>query len=290
VLPTVPSGHTACPVSGLEMIVAVLLGVFLGLVWFSLRYAWWRPALDYRYPRILMYHMIATPRPGARFNGLRVSPQRFERQLRWLSAQGWRSFTMSELLARAGTLPEKAFAITLDDGYADNLLQALPLLKKYRCKATLYLVVDRFDRDWSTQRKKYHDEGELKGEAKLSDQQVRELLESGCVELGSHSMTHANFLCIESAAVRWELEESRRELEKRFAVSVSSFAYPFGLYRPEQVELVKQAGYSSAVTTREGIENADSWQPLELRRIKISGKDSWLAFLLRMRGGRRGWR
>jgi peptidoglycan/xylan/chitin deacetylase (PgdA/CDA1 family) len=166
----------------------------------------------------------------------------------------------------------------------------LPLLKKYQCKATLYLVVDRFDRDWSMQRKQHHDEGELKGEEKLSDQQVQELLESGCVELGSHSMTHPNFLRIESEAVRWELEESRRALEQRFAVSVSSFAYPFGLYRPEQVELVKQAGYSSAVTTREGIENADSWQPLELRRIKISGKDSWLAFLLRMRGGRRGWR
>ena len=103
-------------------------------------------------------------------------------------------------------------------------------------------------------------------------------------------MTHPNFLRIESEAVRWVMEESRRALEQRFAVSVSSFAYPFGLYRPEQVELVKQAGYSSAVTTREGIENADSWQPLELRRIKISGKDSWLAFLLRMRGGRRGWR
>jgi len=272
------------------MIPAVLLAILLGLVWFSLRYAWWRPAVDYRYPRILMYHMIAAPRPGARFNGLRVSPQLFERQLRWLSAQGWHSFTVSELLAQADTLPEKSFAITFDDGYADNLLRALPLLKKYRCKATLYLVVDRFDRDWSMQRKKHHDEAELKREAKLSDQQVQELLDSGCIELGSHSMTHANFLRIDSEAVRRELLESRNALEKRFGVSVGSFAYPFGLYHPEQVGLVKQAGYSSAVTTREGIENPGSWQALELQRIKISGKDNWLAFLLRMRGGRRGWR
>ena len=83
------------------MIPAVLLLILLGLVWFSLRYAWWRPAVDYRYPRILMYHMIATPRPGARFNGLRVAPQSFERQLRWLSDQGWHSFTVGELVAQA---------------------------------------------------------------------------------------------------------------------------------------------------------------------------------------------
>ena len=69
---------------------------------------------------------------------------------------------------------------------------------------------------------------------------------------------------------------------------MTSFAYPFGLYRPAQIALVQQAGYRSAVTTREGIDNPQRWNPLELRRIKISGKDNWLAFVLRMRGGRRG--
>jgi len=260
-----------------------------GLLWFSLRYAWWRPTVSYRYPRILMYHMIAETRSGARFNGLRVAPGFFEKQLQWLSQHGWHSFTVSELVTQAGQLPEKSFAITFDDGYADNLLQALPLLKKYHCKATLYLVVDRFGRDWSIQRKAHHDEGELKREAKLSDEQVQEMLDSGCIELGSHSMTHANFSRLDAEAVSEELINSRKALEERFGVSVQSFAYPFGLYRPEQVALVKDAGFTSAVTTCEGIEGAESRDTLELQRIKISGKDNWLAFLLRMRGGRRGW-
>jgi len=236
-----------------------------------------------------MYHMIAAPRRGARFNGLRVAPGIFEKQLQWLSQQGWHSFTVSELVTQAGRLPEKSFAITFDDGYADNLLQALPLLKKYHYKATLYLVVDRLGRDWSTQRKAHHDEGELMREAKLSDAQVQEMLDSGCIELGSHSMTHANFSRLDTQAASKELNESKKALEEHFGVSVQSFAYPFGLYKPEQVALVEGAGFTSAVTTREGIEDAESWEPLELQRIKISGKDScWLAFLLRMRGGRRG--
>jgi hypothetical protein len=73
-------------------------------------------------------------------------------------------------------------------------------------------------------------------------------------------------------------------------VVINSFAWPFGLYRPEQVALAQQAGYASAVTTREAVESPADWQPLQLPRIKISGKDNWLAFRLRMRTGRRGWR
>lgn len=271
------------------MTVALVAAAFAAL-WFSSRYAWWRPAVDEAWPRILMYHMIGEPRAGARFNGLRVSPAMFERQLRWLQQNGWRSFTVSELIEPVGKLPEKAFAITFDDGYADNLEKALPLLQKYRCKATLYLVVDRFDRDWSVARKAHHNSGELMREPKLSDAQVRMLLASGCFELGSHSITHANFAQLDSAAAQQELEASRQALAQRFGVEIKSFAWPFGLYRADQVEQAVQAGYLSAVTTTEGIESPDNWRPLQLKRIKISGKDNWLAFRLRLRSGRRGWR
>jgi peptidoglycan/xylan/chitin deacetylase (PgdA/CDA1 family) len=271
------------------MMLATLV-VGCALVWFSLRYAWWRPAVDAGSPRILMYHMISQPQRGLRFNGLRVSPYMFERQLRWFRQHGWKSFTVSEMLEAGDRLPDKVFVITFDDGYADNLLRALPLLQKYACKATLYLVVDRFGRDWSVARKAHHDDGELKSEAKLSDEQVEALLRSGCVELGSHGMTHANFTRLSTAEVMYELQASKHSLEKRFNVAVTSFAFPFGLYTAEQVALVEQAGYRSAVTTEEGIEALQDAKILELKRIKISGKDSWLAFLIRMRSGRRGWK
>lgn len=269
---------------------AAVLVAALGFLWFSFRYAWWRPAADANRPRLLMYHMISAPRAGARFNGLRVTPDRFARQLRWLHDQGWHSFTVSELVELGERLPPRSFAITFDDGYADNLLHALPLLQRYRCKATLYLVVERFDRDWSVMRKAHHNDGELQREPKLTDEQVETLLASGCVELGSHSLTHANFLRLDTDSARRELAASREALEARFGVPVTSFAWPFGLYRDEQVALAAQAGYSSAVTAHEGIESPQRWQPLQLKRIKIGGRDNWLAFRLRLRGGRRGWR
>lgn len=257
--------------------------------WFCFRYAWWRPAVDERYPRILMYHMVSPHRPGARFNGLRVTPQRFEQQLRWLQSRGWTSHTVSELVALGQNLPPKAVAITFDDGFADNCLQALPLLQRYQTKATLYLVTDRHERDWSVNKKAHHDSGELRAEPKLSDEQVEQMLASGLIELGSHTLTHPNFLHLNKTERELELQTSKAELEQRFGLAVSSFAYPFGLFQPEDPELVRAAGYSNAVTTEAGIETALISRPFTLRRVKISGKDNLLAFSLRMRGGRRGW-
>ncbi len=71
---------------------------------------------------------------------------------------------------------------------------------------------------------------------------------------------------------------------------LSHLHFPLGYIRAEQVTLVEQAGYQSAVTAEEGIESLRDANRLELKRVKISGKDDWLAFLVRMRSGRRGWK
>ena len=259
-------------------------------LWFSLRYAWWRQAVPYRYPRILMYHMVRDPVSGARFNGLRVSPAMFERQLRWLKQHGWHSCTLTKWLENRSAMPEKTVIITFDDGYADNYHNALPLLEKYDFKATLYLVVDRHDRDWSSQKKAHHDSGELGREKKLDDSEVEAMLASGRIELASHSLTHPNFARLDTNQKRQELEMSKRQLEERFGVKINSFAYPFGIFNKEDAKLVEQAGYTSAVTTEAGIDTGASLNLYRLKRVKISGKDNMLAFILRMLGGIRGWR
>ncbi len=255
---------------------------------FSHRYAWWRSAVDYNSPRILMYHMIKTPIKGAKFNGLRVSPEMFEKQLCYFKNNGWNFVTMSELIGQFKNLPGKTVAITFDDGFEDNYLYAFPLLKKYQAKATLYLVVDRHNNDWSTKKKSYHNSGELSREPKLTDEQVQAMLDSGVFELGGHTLTHCNLNQLTQEQKLHELTESKNILEKNFNTKILSFAYPFGIYKTEDVALVKACGYTSAVTTEAGIdqEGADF---LQLSRVKISGKDNFYAFKLRIKTGMRGW-
>jgi hypothetical protein len=76
-------------------------------------------------------------------------------------------------------------------------------------------------------------------------------------------------------------------LETKFKTKISSFAYPFGIYDNEDVNIIKKGNYSSAVTTYEGV--VDNNSAFELKRIKASGKDNFFAFKLRVLKGFRGF-
>jgi len=265
----------------------ITIGLLAG-IYFSHRYAWWKKAFPYQYPRVLMYHMIREPINGAKFNSLRVSPEMFEKQLRYLTDNGWHFFTMSELIESRQTLPEKSVAITFDDGYEDNFTNALPILQKYNAKATIYLVVDRHNREWSSKRKQKNRGGVLMREPKLSNEQVHELVKSGLVEIGSHTLTHDNLPTLTEIDKQGEISDSKIQIEELFNIECNSFCYPFGLYDETDLKLVKQAGYSNATTVEKGIDNIQQASPYLLKRITISGKDNFYAFRLKLKTGKRG--
>lgn len=96
-------------------------------------------------PLVLLYHRIAS----VEFDPwvLCVSAEHFEQQLEWL---GKRKVVMPLALlveaARAGRAPRHAVAITFDDGYADNLHCARPLLEDHGMPATFFLTVRNITR------------------------------------------------------------------------------------------------------------------------------------------------
>ena len=270
------------------MITTALILAALFIVWFSFRYAWWAPNVPNQHPRILMYHMIAEPIPGAKFNGLRVKSKDFERQVAWLKSNQWHFVTVSELMAEWSQLPAKTVAITFDDGFEDNYSAALPILQKYDAKATVYLVCDREQNDWSTKKKEHHNSGELAQVPKLSDTQVQTMVNTGHIEIGAHTVSHANLTALTESDSREEIVNSKNALEKQFGIVVSSFAYPFGIYNKSHCQQASEAGFTSAVTTNGGIDLDLQANKMELKRLKISGKESFYAFKLRIMKGRRG--
>ncbi|MFK7830357.1 MAG: polysaccharide deacetylase family protein [Congregibacter sp.] len=276
---------TSMPLPSAFLVLPIVLIVLAVLIVLSRRFAWWRASVSPAHPRILMYHMICEHCPGAKFNKLRVRPAQFEKQLKWLRDEGWHFAFMSELHSN---LPAKTVVLTFDDGYEDNLLIADPILERYGAKATLYLVEDRFERDWSSSKKAHHDSGELMREDKLTDTQVRGMLASGRWELGGHTRTHANLAVLDEQQRQAEIGAARESLGELFEVSIDSLAYPFGIYGPEDVVAAREAGYATAVTTVEGVSENLGDEAMELRRIKVSGKDSMASFRLRMRTGKRG--
>lgn len=255
-------------------------------VWYSRRFAWWIPTVDYRHPRILMYHMICVPERKHKYRGLRVAPAMFARQLDWLANNGWHFVTMTQFREHYHSLPPKSVAITFDDGFLDNYTEALPLLKKYNACATLYLVIERHDNEWQVHHKAHHNSGEILREKKLTDLQVAEMIASGHFEIGGHTITHANLAKESLDSKHREIADGRKMLQQQFAIPVNSFAYPFGIYDDTDVSIVAEAGFQSAVTVAEGIDTKPNF--FRLKRIKISGKDQFVDFKTRLRIGIRG--
>ena len=89
-------------------------------------------------------------------------------------------------------------------------------------------------------------------------------------EIGSHSLSHAILLreCLPDLGA--EVAGSKRVLEDKLGVPVTSFCYPSGLYDDAALAAVAAAGYENATTTLPGM-NRGVAAPFELRRVDIDG-------------------
>lgn len=88
---------------------------------------------------ILLYHRVETLDTDPQL--LSVTPEHFAEHLEYLS-EHYNPISLSELFLalKAGKIPDKSVAITFDDGYADNLSNAKPLLEKYGIPATVFVT------------------------------------------------------------------------------------------------------------------------------------------------------
>lgn len=111
------------------------------------------------------------------------------------------------------------------------------------------------------------DEGDLDREL-LSWDEIRSLLDTGLIDIGSHTCRHVRLTEEAPAAVvASEVIESRSDLERQLEVPVRLFCYPNGDACARAKVLVREH-YLGAVTTRSGV-NTRFTSPYELMRISL---------------------
>jgi len=253
-------------------------------IWFHFvsRLAFWRAAREAmdaeRWERttrgvpVLMYHAFSERDEGDRYV---VSRRALSRQLRLLALLGYRGVEFGEVarcLRERELPPRRAVAITIDDGYCDNLEVAEPVLRRRGFPATVFLVSGKLGgiNDWTT-------DGALANRPLLSSEQVDELRERE-ITIGAHTRRHPELPEQGDEAVEEEVGGSREDLRPRFG-EVATFAYPFGLFDERAVAAAEEAGFDGACTVEPRLVSLLD-DPLRVPRVEVRAGESTLRFLL----------
>ncbi|MFI8848749.1 polysaccharide deacetylase family protein [Streptomyces sp. 891-h] len=190
-----------------------------------------------RAPWLLMYHSVAEC-PEDPY-GITVSPARLERQLRWLRDRGLRGVSVGRLLREsAAGRGAGLVGLTFDDGYADFLTAAVPLLLRYECTATAFVLPGRLGgaNDW---------DGLGPRKPLLDAAGIRAVAAAG-MEIGSHGLTHTDLTTAEATTLERETAHSRSLLTELTGTAPAGFCYPYGRLDSRAVGAVRAAGYSYA--------------------------------------------
>ncbi|WP_330175306.1 polysaccharide deacetylase family protein [Streptomyces sp. NBC_01498] len=215
-----------------------------------------------------MYHSITDPADDP--YRVTVSPARLDRQLHWLRRRGLTGVGMDRLLAaRARGRAAGLVGLTFDDGYADFLTGAVPVLRRHGFTATVYVLPGRLggSNEWDSP-----------GPRKplLTEDGIREAAAAG-MEIGSHGLRHSDLTQADDTLLREETRGSREALRALTGVEVTGFCYPYGSVDERAVAAVRDAGYRYAA----GISPGPLTGLFALPRVHIGQEDTGPRLLLK---------
>ena len=283
---------------------------------------------------ILMYHRVAEQKVDPW--SLCVTPQHFAEHLEILQKEAF-PISLGQLVQayKNGNIPHRAVAVTFDDGYADNLYNAKPLLEQYDIPATVFVATgqvgkerefwwDELERillqpgklpetlsiningkafEWDLNKTANYKDDSCVGDTSgitgcsnnynlyrslyftihqllqplteieqykvidrlliwagykplrrstyrtLSNKELLTLSSGELIEVGAHTVTHPFFETLPVSLQYTEVQESKSILEEKIGKRVTNFAYPYGVYTQETVEIVRKSGFDSACST-----------------------------------------
>lgn len=210
---------------------------------------------------ILMYHYIRdyTSTKDPIGIALSVAPQKLEEQLQEIQKEGFETITFDDLEAawsNVKTLPEKPIILTFDNGYRDFYETAFPLLKKYKMKATSYVITGFIGKD------QY-----------VTAAQIKEMDMSGLITIASKTVNHADLFQQKRIGMQYEMRQSKKTLEELVGHEIKYLSYPLGRYNKVIREETERAGYRNATLTDLGYDHPEK-DRYTMTRVRIPGQAS----------------
>lgn len=194
---------------------------------------------------VFIYHRFGEPR----YPSTNISVDNFSAHLEILKTeqvQVLRLIDLAEAHASGKSLPARSVVLTVDDAFSSFKTGAWPLLRKAGFPVTLFVNTG------SVGRPGYLDWDELRE------------LEAAGVDIANHTVSHAHLVDrLEGEThdawrrrVQGEISAARDALEKNLKRPVNLFAYPYGEFEPELLEIMRDAGFLAAMGQQSGVVSA----------------------------------
>jgi len=202
---------------------------------------------------------------------LSLSQNKFFNQLSFLKKIGYETINFSQI----ANAKKNNFIITFDDGYEDNLINALPILQKFNYTATLFVISNKLGQfnDWDIN----HSQFKKKKLMDIND--IKKWLLAGC-EIGSHSTNHLNLTNLNDFELKHEILDSKHYLEETFNQNIVLFSYPYGKVNQSSYDMVKKY-YKFAVSTKRSRYIISKHNSVLLPRIPINSNTSFFKFIIK---------
>jgi peptidoglycan/xylan/chitin deacetylase (PgdA/CDA1 family) len=205
---------------------------------------------------ILMYHGVLDIPWG--ISSLFVKVSELDSEIKYLHDNNYTCLTISQIPEASNY--SKPIFITFDDAYSDVYLNAFPILKKYNCTASVYVILSGFD-----------------DETYVNKDMVKEMSLYG-IEIGSHTLSHNNLGALSKSDREYNLMESQKELQDLIGKKVRTIAYPYGSYGTGVMNSTSLY-YDYALTTVEGVNYSKTMNNYALKRLRVSRSMGLQAFI-----------
>lgn len=189
---------------------------------------------------ILVYHRFGP----VVADSMTIKTAVFASHLEYLQANGYTVIPLRRLMAyiagEAPPPPARSVVITADDGHESVFTDMFPLVSRYHIPLTLFIYPSAISNA------KYA----------MTWQQLREMRDSGLVDIQSHTYWHPNFkkekqrlsADVYEKFAHMQMSKSKEVLEQRLGGSVDMLAWPFGIYDDELIDRARQLGYVAGFT------------------------------------------
>lgn len=214
----------------------------------------WQTVSEKYHVTCLAYHRFGDDR----YPSTNTPVEAFEEHLKHLSEEGFKSYTVSGLLTDTAALVKdhKKVLITVDDGYASFMKNGMPLLEKYKMKATLFVNTESVG--WSDF---------------LTWEELKELKDKG-VEIGSHSHKHSYFVNLpkdkRAKAFEEDLLKAESLFEEHLGFIPKTYVYPYGEFTQDMIDVLKKHDYVVSFAQNSGV-MSDGSNPYSVSRFPVAG-------------------